>query len=252
MMQSDGAPSITRAQAPHMKSFGKLPDLLVAFLVATFVPRLANYAVGFFYQPLGRFDPRGVYLPVSIHHIAQLILTVLICKLYLGTTLSDMGFNLRDRRQSLRIFAWVAVIYTIWALRIFFKDAYLLYPSDATSVAGVLGFQALLSGTAEEPLFRALIIGILASSWSGKVRVGKLEISSPVIIAALFFMYGHMTITFSPFRIQATFLQQLSALVLSLVCGVTLQRTGSLLGPILIHNFTNVVVVGFSMIRAMM
>lgn len=112
-------------------------------------------------------------------------------------------------------------------------------------MTGYLGFQMLLSGTCEEPLFRGMVMVVLARYMKGMHQIGKWEIPTTGIIATVLFMLAHIGFTLSPFAItHFSVLQQFTALGLGVYYAVSFHRTGSLLCPILSHNFANVVIVG--------
>ena len=48
------------------------------------------------------------------------------------------------------------------------------YTLNARNATGVLGFNYLLSGTGEEPLFRGLVMVILLKSWTRLLRLKKI------------------------------------------------------------------------------
>ena len=114
------------------------------------------------------------------------------------------------------------------------------YPLTATNMAGELGFQVLLTGTGEEPLFRALIMIVLGKYMTGMYRIGNFEIPSSGIVAAILFTLAHVGFTFAPFAItHFEPLQLFGALVLGLFFAIVFHRTGSLLAPIIMHGYGN-------------
>jgi membrane protease YdiL (CAAX protease family) len=97
-----------------------------------------------------------------------------------------------------------------------------------------------LVGIGEEPLFRGMVMTVLGKYMRGMHRIGNWEIPSSGIVAAVLFMLAHVGFTFSPFAItHFSLLQQFTALGLGLYYAYLFHRTGSLLGPILVHNFSD-------------
>ncbi len=114
------------------------------------------------------------------------------------------------------------------------------YPLTASNMAGVLGSSLLVIGTCEEPLFRGLVMTVLGKYWRGTYRIADVEIPSVAIVATIFFLLAHISFTFSPFTMtHVSLYQQFCIFVLGLYWAVVFYRTGSLLGPIITHNYTN-------------
>jgi len=157
-----------------VRSFGKTIDLIIVLLVVRILPEIAGLATNYAFPFVKSLDPAGTYLWISIHHIFQLILTVLLMITWFKSPLKLLGFNLRESNLSLRIFGWVSVGFIVLA---FLINALPLlingevpsfhYPLTARNMGSVLGFQILLSGTCEEPLFRGFVMIALAQSWKG-------------------------------------------------------------------------------------
>ncbi len=113
-------------------------------------------------------------------------------------------------------------------------------------MAGILGFQVLLSGTAEEPLFRGMLMTVLGKYLRGTYRIGNFEIPSSGVVAAILFTLAHVGFTLSPFAItDFSLFNVIGAFVLGLFFASVFHRTGSLLGPIIMHGYANgILVVG--------
>ena len=95
----------------------------------------------------------------------------------------------------------------------------------------------IMPGISEEILFRALVIGILLNSWTGKIKPGSFEVSHAGFIAAIIFTLAHVGFVFHPFQIDYIEPMQLVfAFGLGIFYAVMFDRTGSLLGPILVHS----------------
>lgn len=235
-----------------MKSLKKLGSLLLVILLVTVIPMLSIKVMSYIMPYVSTFDPSGAFLAVSVHHIAQLIITVLIMLLYREMKLSDWGFNLKNKDKALKVLGWFSVI---WIAYEFFVGVlpYLIskqprspgFVLSAFNILGVLAFQGLLSGTCEEPLFRGYVMSVLNKSWGSKslIRVKNFDITSIDIASALIFAYAHINIRFIPFSIQFNYMQLIVIFALGLVNAQVFRRTKSLLGPILLHNLSNVIVI---------
>ena len=156
------------------------------------------------------------------------------------------GFNLNELPESLRIFGWFARVYLLVIILTLLPNIFsgtapsFDYPLTSQNMAGVLGFQILLSGTAEEPLFRGMLMTVLGKYMRGTHRIGNFEIPSSGVVAAILFTLAHVGFTLSPFAItHLDPLQLFGALVLGLFFAIVFHRTGSLLGPIIMHGYGN-------------
>jgi membrane protease YdiL (CAAX protease family) len=240
-----------------MKSLGKIGDLLVVILAVTFIPKLAGALTNKLYPFVGSLDPDNVFLWVTIHHIFQMLFSIALMKLWLSRCLADYGFNLNDYRRSIKIFFYFCVIYLI---PVFFvnvlphiigsKAPSFKYPLNARNILCFLGFEYLLSGTGEEPLFRGFAITLLSQSWKRVFRIWRFEISSAGLFATALFMYAHIGFKVFPFEITHISLpQQVWALGLGLYYAMVFQKTKSLLCPVLSHGYSNGII--FTILYAM-
>lgn len=230
-----------------MKSLGKIGDLIVVILAITFVPKLSVVLTNKVYPYASSIDPDKVFLWISIHHIFQLLLSLVLMKLWISRCLRDYGFNLNDYKRSLRIFCWFCLIYLV---PVFFVNVVghiisgeppsFKYPLNARNVIGFLGFEYLLSGTGEEPLFRGFAIILLSQSWKHVFRIWRIEISLASLIATALFMCAHIGLKFYPLEItHISWSQQVWALGLGLYYAIVFHKTKSLLCPVLSHGYSN-------------
>jgi len=218
----------------------------VALLAVFIIPRSASVVTNLVWPLVSAIDPERVFLWISIQHVLALAFTVLVMKFVFRIDLRQWGFNLNELPESMRIFGWFAPVYLGVVILILLPDIIsgtapsFDYPLTARNIAGVLGFQILLSGTAEEPLFRGMVMTVLGKYWRGTHRIGNLEIPSSGIVATILFMLAHIRFTFSPFAItHFSLVQQFGALGLGLYFAIVFHRTGSLLGPIILHGYCN-------------
>jgi len=230
-----------------MKSLGKIGDLIVVILAATFVPRLVTVLTKQVYPFVSSLDPDNVFLYQSIRHILMLFLPMILMKLWLTRRLYDYGFNLNDYKRSLRIFFYFCLIYLV---PIFFMNVlpHIISgqpprfgcPLNARNIACRLSYMYLLTGTGEEPLFRGFAIVLLSQSWKRVFSIWGIEISSAGLMATALFMIAHIKYTVFPFEIVSiSWLQQAWGLGLGIYYAVVFQKTRSLLCPVLSHGYSN-------------
>jgi len=235
-----------------MKSFGKVIDLIIVFAAIELIPYGSAQLANFLNPVVQYYDKDNVFLWISFHHIFQLLLTILVMKFYFGSKLADWGFNLNESNKAPKIVALFILYYLIIEIAVTLfsyklgggKGPTFGYPQTFRNIIGYYSFEAFLSGTCEEPLFRGFVITVLALSWKGKIKLGKTEFTSAGIIAALLFTLAHVSFGIFPFRIyQLNVLQLIFAFGLGLLYAVTFQKTKSLLIPVLLHNLSNVIAI---------
>jgi len=235
-----------------MKSFGKVIDLIIVFAAIELIPYGSAQLANFLNPVIQYYDKDNVFLWISFHHIFQLLLTILVMKFYFGSKLADWGFNLNESNKAPKIVALFIFFYLIIEIAgtLFFyilggsKEPTFGYPQTFQNIIGHYSFQAFLSGTCEEPLFRGFVITVLALSWKGKIKLGKTEFTAAGTIAALLFAFAHVPFSIFPFQIyQVSILQLVFAFGLGLVYAVAFQKTKSLFIPILLHNLSNVIAI---------
>jgi membrane protease YdiL (CAAX protease family) len=235
-----------------MKSFGKIVDFIIVFVAIELIPYISAQLTNSLNSIIQYYDKDGVFLWISFHHIFQLLLTILAMKFYFGSRLTDWGFNLNEIKKAPKIIALFVFFYLIIEIAgtLFFymlggsKEPTFGYPQTFQNIIGYYSFQAFLSGTCEEPLFRGFVITVLVLSWKGKIKLGKTEFTTAGIIAAFLFAFAHISFSIFPFQIyQLYVLQLITAFGLGLLYAVIFQKTKSLLIPILLHNLSNVIAI---------
>ncbi len=196
-----------------------------------------------------RFDPYNVYSWVTVHHfivMAVALTTILI----LGKLLKfDFDLDLGDRKTGIK-YVWVytgvfAGISLVLHLLMSVNRALPVYdfPLTAGNVLGTLGFQLLLSGPAEELLYRALPITLLIGAL-GKNRNVQRSITLETTIAAILFALAHVSLSIFPFTIKANPFQVLYALGQGIILGKAYQESRSVIYPMFMHSISNVLMVG--------
>jgi uncharacterized protein len=175
------------------------------------------------------------------HHISQMVFALILIGIFSRGRFSDWGLNLRNLKLSWRIFAWF-VPACLALLFLFDTLPYLTkhqapdfdFPVTRANVLGWLSFQWLLPGPSEEILFRGLVHTYLAQTWKGIWQFGKFSMPTAGILATLIFCLGHVNPLHAPHVIWS---QQFWAFALGIYYSAVYHRTGSLLAPILSHNF---------------
>jgi hypothetical protein len=116
------------------------------------------------------------------------------------------------------------------------------YPVDRVDSPGWL-FAMAITGLAEEPLFRGFLIGGLAVLVPGRLRVGNLDLPlAAYIVASLFGLAHWQSFTVNPFYMAAA--QQVYAFAWGITYAWLMQRSKSLVAPIIAHGLGDLVEVG--------
>ncbi len=195
--------------------------------------------------PAESLDPTGWWVRMTVHHVV-LALVPLVLLLLLRHRI-DTFLRVGDWRLGLR---WVGGY--VGGLVVYLTGYHLLVqalgvarepalPGDPAAWTGYLGFELFLSGPAEELMFRALTMGVLAAILPVMlVRRWRVPLELPV--ATVMFVVAHITWTLVPFTVQYDAQQLAFAAVVGTVEGLALVRTRSVLYPMAIHSLSNVIV----------
>lgn len=230
-----------------LKSF--LWVLFLATLLLA-VPRLAGVVAGLF--DYSSIDPDRTFAWVSVRHSLQAVVFIIFMA-WLGRFRSlKFGFawgNKESGRRYLLAFSVIFGAYTVVMYAIFvLTGAYQPFgqPLTATSILGQLVFQLLLSGPSEELIFRAFAMTMIAPAIKGRIFMGK--VSAVNIIAAVIFGLAHIRISFAPFAVNYQLPQVLYATALGVIYGDCYEKTESIYYPMIMHSYTNVVMVGVGIV----
>lgn len=112
-----------------------------------------------------------------------------------------------------------------------------------------LGWMLAMFGTGlgEETIFRGLLVGLLVVLTPGRVRLGGFEISAAGVLVAVLFGVAHYDNFFrSPLHLAVA--QQIYAFVWGLIYVWLMERSRSLIAPMVAHGFGNGVEVAALMV----
>jgi uncharacterized protein len=229
------------------------------------VPRLAGlFADLFDYSAL---DPDGAFVWISVHHIVQALVFLVLMLVIVKVAAIRFGFGWGDREEGLAYLRLFVLIYTAYVLVhrliVFVLSGSLpvfWHPLTARNIIGQLGFQLLLSGPSEELIFRGFAITMLGLVVKGAVAGGETGVGRAItkmfggsitaanLIAAVIFGLAHVRFAFAPFSATFDTGQVIVSVILGLFYGVCYERSRSMIYPMIMHSFSNVVVVGMSII----
>lgn len=120
------------------------------------------------------------------------------------------------------------------------------YATNPVDAAGWLVSMAI-TGLAEETIFRGLLVGGLALFVTGRVRAGGFDVPLAGVVVALLFCLAHWR-TFIADPLHMAVAQQSYAFVWGLIYVWLMERSRSLLAPIIAHGTGNALEVGLVML----
>ncbi len=204
------------------------------------------FANMFVYQQI---DPYDIFAGISIHHIIQMIIALIVIILLSNLLHIDFYFKLGDiskGKKYLAIFTAVfAVISVALHILMYVNDQLPIYdfPLDVRNILGTLGFQLFLSGPSEEIVFRALPITLLIFAFGNSKSI-KGNITLEVLLSSVLFSFAHVNWSLNPFVFDVDLFRISYAFVLGTIQGVVYQRSKSILYPMIMHSVSNTLMVG--------
>jgi membrane protease YdiL (CAAX protease family) len=176
--------------------------------------------------------------------LAFAISMVLIWRVSQGR-LREFGFVLKGRELKLRLSVVLGVVLALIGILLDYLPKVTAgnpetgpgYPLTVANVLGMMSFQWIFVGIFEEPLVRGLVQTHLVSKLKGSVTIFKWDFHIGTVITAILFGVGH----FGPhIFFGGSWLSLVPHLVIATLTGLCLgyiyQETGSLAGPVLMHN----------------
>lgn len=232
-------------QSPRFRF--RLVPILVTVLLGTALPvlggMLALAAARLFAFMPGSPPPTLPWL--YSQHTFQLLLALIAIAIVKRFVPADYGLH-RPRGKSYVADAilWGAVFGVVmtavdYAPQIIARVAPNLgYPFTAANVAGWLFFEGIYVGPTEEIPFRALLVTYLAATMPGSIRVAGFRMNGAGVVVAVIFALAHASSfwTESPWIAGA---QQIYAFALGVLYAYWLEKSQSVLAPIVGHNVSD-------------
>jgi uncharacterized membrane protein (DUF441 family) len=179
---------------------------------------------------------------VYIHHGIQLCLALLAIALVKKWVPGDYGLHLPHGRSFVGVAIVTGLLIGILMTLVDYAPQLaagtrppVAFALTTANVVKWLFFEGVYVGPTEEIPFRALLVPFLAATFPGRVRFGAHEVSLAAIIVAALFALAHVNNFWHRPWPQALG-QQVYAFGLGLMYATWLQRSRSILAPIIGHN----------------
>jgi len=209
-----------------------------------FASALATLANRFLQTP----SPHGPILPwLYVQHAFQLLLALFAIAILRRRVPADYGLHWPREKtyfgEAILGGALFGVLMTLvdYAPQLLAQTTPVLnYKLTTPNVLGWLFFQGVYVGPTEEIPFRALLVTFLATTMPGRIRIGRFEMNRAGVIVAVIFALLHAT-SFLTRAWPLALGQQIYAFALGILYAYWLEKSQSIVAPILGHNIGDVV-----------
>jgi len=229
-------------------------------LITESISKFSFYLASLVYPntPYMSIDPYGLYWYISLHHIFQfliaglIIIVLLLINRYKKQTIFDFYLRFPNNiKKSIQVslyfvLAWMIIQFGVGYALVSngMVDSTFSYPLNASTLVGQYLFQIVLSGTSEELLYRALIIGILNAYLIKTNLSTKNKVILIYILNIIPFIVGHIPYQLNPFMVYSpNMLQMLTVIILGSIETYLLLKFDSIIPPMIVHGLMNVVII---------
>lgn len=225
----------------------KIVPIVVTVVLGIGLPIVAAVLTGlgakaFHYSVVPGANLRFLFIQHGFQFLLALV-AIAILKFWLVP--ADYGLHWpRGKTYILPAILWAAsyaVITTAlanWSLIVTHTKPDMGFPLTPENIWGWTFFQSVYVGPTEEIPFRALLVTYLAATMPGKFRVGRYEMNWAGIIVALIFALAHISSFFTG-DWQGALIQQFCALFLGVLYAYWLEKSKSIVAPIIAHNVSD-------------
>jgi membrane protease YdiL (CAAX protease family) len=227
----------------------KILPILVTAVLGYGVPYVAGYAAFYSSRIFNTPSPHGPTLPwlYSQHALQLLLALIVIAVLKFKLMPADYGLHWpRGKTYIGPAILWgigfgvlmTLVDYAPQLLAHTLPDpGFRLTPEN---IRGWLFFEGIYVGPTEEIPFRALLVTYLATTMPGKLQIGRFNMNWAGIIVALIFALLHAN-NFDTRHWPEALGQQFYAFALGVLYAYWLEKSKSVVAPIIGHNVSDVV-----------
>ncbi len=191
-------------------------------------------------------SPNGPTLPwLYVHHAFQLLLALVAIAIVRRFVAADYGLHWPRRKSYMGAAILWGVLFGVLMTVVDYapqllshRTPVLDYQLTTANVWGWLVFEGVYVGPTEELPFRALLVTYLAATMPGRLRLGRFEMNWAGVIVAFLFAALHATSFMSePWPLALG--QQLYAFALGVLYAYWLEKSRSVLAPIIGHNVSD-------------
>jgi uncharacterized protein len=224
----------------------KIGPLIVVAALGLGLPYLAAYLAVLSSRAFGTPSPHGPILNwLYMQHAMQLLLALLAIALLKRLVPADYGLHWPRGKTYILPAILGGALFGVLMLLVDYAPQLLThvkpdpgYPLTRAHVTGWLFFESVYVGPTEEVPFRALLVTYLATTMPGRLRLGRFEMNWAGVIVALIFALLHAT----NFNLRAWPIalgQQIYAFLLGVLYAYWLEKSGSVVAPIVGHNVSD-------------
>lgn len=226
----------------------KLVPLIVVAALGFSIPYIAAYGAFCSSKLLHTPSPYGPTLPwLYSQHAFQLAVALTAIAILKRLVPADYGLHLPREKTHVHaailwgVFFGVLMTLVDYAPQLIAHTKPVLgYPLTGANVGGWLFFEGVYVGPTEEIPFRALLVTYLAATMPGKLRLGRFDMNWAGVIVAVIFALLHAT-NFSLRAWPLALGQQIYAFALGVLYAYWLEKSKSIVAPIIGHNVGDVV-----------
>ena len=227
----------------------RLIPILVTAALGFGVPSIAAYGAFYCSKVFATPSPHGPLLPwLYMQHGLQLVVALIVIAV-LKYWLVPADYGLHWPRG--KTYIWPAILWgTFFGVLMTVVDyaPQLLmhtkpnpgFPLTPANVWGWSVFEGIYVGPTEEIPFRSLLVTYLAATMPGKMRLGRFNMNWAGIIVAVIFALLHAG-NFDARHWPQALGQQCYAFALGVLYAYWLEKSKSVVAPIIGHNFSDLV-----------
>jgi membrane protease YdiL (CAAX protease family) len=243
--------NLTTERKEELGILKKVSSLIIVFLVTQAIPILAKMISTIFNLSEIQNEPMRQLTYSVICYICQILLTLIVLKIYFKNNFSKVGFNFNNKKLSIKIFKsfiiiWLVIVVIFFIFALNFIDGFGAYnrnlsPPNFWYVIKNFVAAVMLAGIGEEPLFRSFVVLVLIKYWDGGIKIGKLTVPYVSLLSGFIFMIAHIGYTLYPSFTITHFdpLQLTFTFILGVFWATVFEKTRSLLCPVLAHSGAN-------------
>lgn len=234
-------------QAPPFRL--KLIPLLVTAGLGFAVPYGAAFAAALCNKFFHTAAPTGPLLPwLYVQHGIQCAIALLvIAVLKYWLVPADYGLHLpRGKTYIMQAVLWGAFFGVVMTVADYAPQLITHskpdpgFPLTPANIFGWTFFEGVYVGPTEEIPFRALLVTYLATTMPGKLKVGRFSMNWAGILVAVIFALLHAS-SFETSNWPMAAAQQVYAFALGVLYAYWLEKSKSIVAPIIGHNVSDVV-----------